>query len=48
VIKKSKLIAIHEHITSALVGNDVKSPNLAAKKAHELNKTSDTPLIKLN
>ena len=30
------------------IGMDVKSPNLAVKKAHELSKTSETPLIKLN
>lgn len=48
MIKKSRSIPAHELMPATAIGNDVKSPNLAAKKAHELNKTSDTPLIKLN
>lgn len=46
VIKKSKSITSHPDLQPA--SNDVKSPNLAAKKAQELVKTSETPLIKLN
>lgn len=44
MIKKSKSI-VQDVLAVAI---DVKSPNLAAKKVKDFNKTSETPLIKLN